>query len=166
MTQAQDLINDFNAEAEKSRLLLAAVPEDKLDWKPHDKSFSLAQLAGHIAETPTWVGSMIEDSWDCANMVDYVPQLPSSSAELMAAFEKGLASVPSALEGRDDEFMAGTWRMTKGDQVLMEETRAEAMRSYLIHHIAHHRGQLSVYLRLLDVPVPATFGDSADFPMF
>ena len=166
MTKAQDLIRDFQSEVENTKRLLEAVPEDKLDWQPHEKSMTLAKLAGHIAETPGWIGTMLEDTWDVAEMANYEATNPKSSAELMEAFEQGIAAIEPALAGRDDAFMSGMWRMVKEGETLMELRRDDVIRNFLIHHVMHHRGQLTVYLRMLDQKVPATFGDSADYPMF
>jgi len=166
MSQATDLIADFAAEVSNTRKLLEAVPEGQLDWKPHQKSSSLAALAGHIAETPNWLGTMLEDEMDFAAMTDYVPFVPTTKAELLEAFEQGAAAFAAPLEGQDDAFMSATWTMRKEDQVLMQAPRGQLMRSILLHHLIHHRGQLTVYLRMLNVPVPATYGGSADEPMF
>jgi len=160
------LLRDFDQEIPYTTKLLAAVPDDKLDWKPHEKSMSLGQLAGHLAECPMWVGSMMEDEMDFANMGDYQPYVPTTSAEAIATFEKNNAALYDALKGREDAFLETEWTMRKGDQVLMKQPRHEVIRSVLLHHQAHHRGQLTVYLRLLDVPVPATYGGTADEEMF
>jgi len=166
MTLAEHLIADFTAEAANTRKLLEAVPEDRLDWKPHPKSFSLGQLAGHIAETPTWVGAFVEDGMDFEQLADYQPLVVGSRAELMKAFEDAIAGFAAPLQGKDDAFMTGTWTMRKGEQVLMAGPRAKVMREIMLHHLIHHRGQLTVYLRQLDVAVPATYGGTADEPMF
>ena len=163
MTLAEDLINDFDSEAKKSRNLLAAVPGDKLDWKPHEKSMTLGALAGHIAEMPMWVGSMMEPDMDMgAMMADYKPFVPATGDELSAGFEKNLGLFAECLTGKGDAFMREVWTMRSGEKVLMSSPRNEVVREVLLHHLAHHRGQLTVYLRLLDVPVPATYGGTAD----
>ncbi len=162
---ARSLIADLKQEAEFSRAVLAAVPDDKFDWQPHDKSMSLGTLASHIAETPSWLGSMMEDVFDFgAMMADYKPFAAANRAELLAAFDENLAGAIPLLEDKDDEFMARVWRGVKGDQEIMAGPRGAIARSILVHHVAHHRGQLTVYLRMLDVPVPPTYGPTADFP--
>ena len=148
-----------------SRAVLEAVPADKFDWQPHEKSMSLGALASHIAETPTWLGSMMEDVFDFeAGMKDYKPFAAADRAELLAAFEENLAGATALLEDKNDEFMRRVWKGVKGDKELMAGPRGAIARSILVHHTAHHRGQLTVYLRLLDVPVPQTYGPTADFP--
>lgn len=167
MTISQRILTDFEAEAASTRKLLAVVPDDKFDWKPHDKSWSLGQLAGHIAENPTWLGSMLEDEMDFAEMpADYQPFVPANAEELMAAFEKNLEQVGPSLSDKDDAFMESTWTMRKGDTVIATEPKHQAIRSILLRHLVHHRGQLTVYLRLLDVALPQVYGPTADAPEF
>ena len=162
---ARSLIADMKQEGAFSRAVLEAVPADKFDWQPHEKSMSLGTLASHIAETPSWLGSMMEDVFDFgAMMAEYQPFAAADQAELLSALDENLAGALAMLEGKDDEFMTGIWKGVKGDKELMAGPRAAMMRSILVHHVAHHRGQLTVYLRLLGVPVPPTYGPSADFP--
>ncbi len=165
MSIAQSLIADFKQESEMTRTVLAALPDDKYDWKPHDKSMSLGALASHIAETPNWHGSMLEDVFDFdAMMADYKPLSVSDKAELLAAWDTNSAAFLEAFSGKDDEFMNGHWKGMSGGKEMMGGPRHSIARSILVHHVAHHRGQLTVYLRLLDVPVPPTYGPTADFP--
>lgn len=166
MTIADDLRGDFRREHAYTEKLLAAVPEDKLGWKPHDKSWDLATLAGHLAECPTWLSSMLEDGMDFADMGDYRPFVPESKAQLIETYAENAKLVETHLKGVSDDHLRGTWTMKKGEQVLLQQPRAEVIRDILMLHQAHHRGQLTVYLRLLDVPVPGTYGGSADEPMF
>ena len=162
---AQSLIADIKQEGEYSRAVLEAAPADKYDWRPHEKSMSLSVLASHIAETPSWLGSMMEDVFDFGTgMEDYKPFLAADRAELLAALDENLANATALLEDKDDDFMTRIWKGMKGDKELMVGPRGVVARSILVHHAAHHRGQLTVYLRLLDVPVPPTYGPTADFP--
>jgi uncharacterized damage-inducible protein DinB len=166
MSIATALVSDLEVEAKNTRKMLALVPEAKLAWKPHEKSMSLGQLASHLAETPSWTGAFLEPSMDFAAMNDYRPFLASSRAELLATFEKNHRASVESLRSRDDRFMGETWTMRKGPEVLMSQPRKEALRATLVHHAIHHRGQLSVYLRLLGVPLPATYDPTADDPSF
>jgi uncharacterized damage-inducible protein DinB len=166
MSIANDLVADLETEAKNTRAMLAVVPEAQLAWKPHEKSMSLGQLASHLAETPAWAGSMLEPSMDFGAMGDYRPFLARSRAELLATFESNHATATSALRGRDDRVMNETWTMRNGATVLVTQPRKEALRSILVHHAVHHRGQLSVYLRLLGVPLPPIYGPTADHPSF
>jgi len=162
---AQSLIADLKQEGAHSRAVLGAVPADRYDWKPHEKSMSLGTLASHIAETPSWLDSMMEDVFDFGlGMQDYTPFAAADQAELLAALDENLASAIALLEDKDDDFMSRVWRGVKGDKELIAGPRGAVARSILVHHAAHHRGQLTVYLRMLDVPVPPTYGPTADFP--
>ncbi len=165
MSLAQKLVSDFEKENTRTKHVLEAVPEDKLDFKPHEKSMSLGELAGHLAETPMWGGSMMEDVMDFAEMPDYKPYVVTNKAEMMGTLDKNASAFLEMMKDRDDAFMEATWTMKMGDKVLMSDPRHEAMRDILVHHSVHHRGQLTVYLRLLGVPVPATYGGTADHPM-
>ncbi len=165
MSIAESLIADLKQEGGMTRTVLQAVPADKFDWKPHEKSMSLGGLAGHLAETPSWLGSMMEDVFDFAtDMGDYKPFVPNEQSDLLAAFDENLSNAISMLEGKDDDFMVGVWRGLSNQKEVMVGPRGAMARSILVHHAAHHRGQLTVYLRMLDVPVPPTYGPTADFP--
>jgi len=166
MSTASDLIRDIEAEAKKTRTLLAVVPEQKLAWKPHEKSMTLGALASHVAENPSWISAMLEDETDFAAMSDYKPFDAKSSRELLEAFDKNLRAGLDVIRGRSDAFLSANWTMRNGDKVLMSERKDIAIRGTAIHHWIHHRGQLTVYLRLLDVALPQTYGPTADNPSF
>lgn len=167
MLMREALIADFKHEVESTRKILQAIPEDKLEWQPHEKSMSLGRLAGHVAENPGWIPAMMEDELDFAAAgSEYEPLIPTSQADLLEAFEKGVEGFETALVGRDDGFLSATWIIRQGDQVLMSQPRHEAIRSMMIHHFIHHRAQLTVYLRMLDIPVPQTYGPTADYPEY
>jgi uncharacterized damage-inducible protein DinB len=166
MSISQTLLSDLETEAKHTRTMLALVPEESLAWKPHEKSMSLGQLASHLAETPSWTSAMLEPSMDFAALGDYRPFLARTRSELLAVFERNHAESVAALRGRDDRFMGETWTMRNGPQVLLSEARKDALRSTLVHHAVHHRGQLSVYLRLLGVQLPPIYGPTADHPGF
>ncbi len=161
---ATAIIRDFEPEAAKSKSVLAAVPESKFDWKPHEKSMTLRELAAHVAEAPMWLHSMLEgDEMDFEGMEEtYKPFAPKSHTELMEAHDANVKAFCEGLAGQEDEFLLRDWTMRKGEKILMKSARTQIIREIMIHHVAHHRGQLTVYLRLLDVPVPATYGPSAD----
>lgn len=165
MTISEALVVDFKREAPSTRKVLEAVPEDQLEWKPREKSMSLGQLASHIAETPSWVHSMMEPKLDiAATGADYQPFMAASSAELLETFDEKAKGLEETLSGRDDAFLSETWTMCQGEKVLMSMPRHAAVRAIAIHHIIHHRGQLTVYLRLLGVAVPSAYGPTADDP--
>jgi uncharacterized damage-inducible protein DinB len=163
----QALLAELEAESAATRRLLERVPADRLTWKPHEKSMTLGQLASHIAEAPCWVLSMVQPVFDFgAVAADYKPFAPADGDELLQGFDKNVEELTAVLSGKDDAFMREVWTMKNGDKVLMSAPREAAIRNVTLSHIIHHRGQLTVYLRLLDVPVPPTFGPTADFPTF
>lgn len=153
---------EFEQEAAGTRKMLERVPEDKFDWKPHEKSMPLGRLAGHIAESAAWAKEVVEgDELDFAQS-DYEPYTPQKTAELLERFDEFAAIFSQALAGRSDEEMLAQWTMRSGDHVIAKLPRIAAIRGFVLSHTYHHRGQLSVYLRLLDVPVPGVYGPSAD----
>jgi uncharacterized damage-inducible protein DinB len=164
MSLASVLVDHFTEEAGHSRSILAAAPQDMFAWKPHEKSMTLAQLTGHIAEMPAWCNGILEGDLDFLANGDYKPYLPETKADLLETFDRNVAGFQQALDGRDDELMLTTWTMRAGEKVLMSKARHAALRQVAVHHVIHHRGQLSVYLRLLAVPVPGTYGPTADTP--
>jgi len=115
------MLADFHREAALTRPMLEAVPEDRLDWKPHEKSWTLGMLAGHIAENPSWVAGMVEDEMDMAAMADWKPFDPESKTELLEAYDKNVEQFDEVVGGRDDAFMEGIWQMKNGDDVSIEQ---------------------------------------------
>ena len=165
MTLADMILADFQAEAPLTLAVLEAVPEDRFDFQPHPKSWKLAQLAGHVAEGPSFAGAMMEPELDFAQGGgDWKPFVPTSTAELLERTRAVHGMVSELLRGKDDAFLKERWVMRAGPKVLWETTRAEGLRSMTIHHTIHHRGQLEVYLRLVDAPLPPIYGPTADVP--
>jgi uncharacterized damage-inducible protein DinB len=161
MAIADVLLQELEHEAQTTRRVLERVPDAHLGWKPHPKSMSLGQLALHIATVPGGVAEFAAQS--------VIPELPpfiqataASSAELVPALEQSVAKAKAILGGMDDATMNATWTLMSGGQVLMALPRAAFLRAIMLNHWYHHRGQLSVYLRQLNVPVPSIYGPSAD----
>ena len=159
---ARALIADFDREVALTRRTLEAIPADRLDFRPHPRSWTLAELAGHIAETPSWTPGWQQDEMDFAALDGYAPVVPSDRDDLLRRFDDNVRSARELLGGFDDERMRAKWVARMGEQVLIDCPRAESMRTVLIHHWIQHRGQLQVYLRLCDAPVPPTYGPTAD----
>jgi uncharacterized damage-inducible protein DinB len=156
------MILEFAYESSITRKLLERVPEN-LAWKPHEKSMSLGRLATHIAEIAQWAGPIVtQDSFDMGAVGDYKPVTLGSRAEILDTFQKSLDAFNATLQGKSDEVMIRPWRFLKNGQLIVEHPRVVALRSFVLSHVIHHRGQLSVYLRLNNVPVPAIYGPSAD----
>ena len=163
MSIAQSILAEYEQEAATTRTLLERVPEDKFDWRPHDKSMSLARLAGHIAESPEWVGAIMdEEEIDFAAEVDYSTSTPESGEQLLETFDRAVSAFCEKMAGYSDEDFMVTWTMKKGDQVLGQMPRVAVVRMFVLNHHYHHRGQLTVYLRLLGVPLPMVYGPTAD----
>ena len=162
-TRAVDpMIAELDQEAEATRRMLDRVPGDKLTWKPHPKSMTLGQLALHVATVCGSVSNFLEmDAFD-VNNASFDPAQPASKDEILQRFTEEQANAKAKLESLDNERAMSEWRLTKGETELWCIPRIALARSLMFNHLYHHRGQLSVYLRLLDVPVPVTYGKSAD----
>ena len=162
-TIAELLLAELERESAGTRRVLERVPEGKNDWKPHEKSMPLGYLAGLVATMPGWAASMIDqDELDVTAAGEYQTRTWSSKAELLQAFDTALEKARKSLAGATDEHMMTPWRMLAGGHVVSEQPRYVAIRDGAFNHLSHHRGQLTVYLRLNDVPVPSLYGPTAD----
>lgn len=165
MALVDALLPEFDHEMTTTRKLLERIPEEKFEWKPHARSFSLGALASHLATLPTWGGDTLNRS-EIDIGTDPPPAALPSKAEVMASFDKNVAATRAALAGRSDAELMATWTLKRGGHTLFSMPKTVVWRSFVVNHLVHHRGQLSVYLRLLDVPVPSIYGPSADEPSF
>ncbi len=155
------LLTDFDHEMGTTRKLLERLPDDKLSWKPHVKSMSLGGLATHVSNIPQWAGTILnEPFFDLANAPPNQAE-KSSRAEILASFDETRKRTRDWMDKTDAEY-SSLWTLKRGGQPMFSVPRVSAFRSFVLHHVIHHRGQLSVYLRLNDVPVPAIYGPSAD----
>jgi uncharacterized damage-inducible protein DinB len=155
------LLAEYDHEMGTTRKLLERVPDDKLAWQPHAKSMSLAGLATHLTNLPNWGATILNDlSFDLAEAPP-VLQPKGSRAEILDAFDAAAKQTRAALDKTDAELMA-PWSLRRGGHEVFTMPRVGAFRTFVLYHVVHHRGQLSVYLRLNDVPVPAIYGPSAD----
>lgn len=153
---------ELENEAKTARECLARVPADKFEWKPHEKSMTMGRLAVHIAEMFGWTKeSLTQDVLDFAT-ADYKPFQPSTTDELLAFFDEKVAAAKEILSNTADDTFMTEWTMRNGETVYFTMPKVAVMRSFVMNHIIHHRGQLSVYLRLNDIPVPSIYGPSAD----
>jgi uncharacterized damage-inducible protein DinB len=160
MSIADTLLAELEQEAHATRRVLERVPAAHLGWKPHPKSLSLGQLALHVAAVPGNVAEvLVPDSMEAP---DFVHPEAATAAELLPALDASIAKAKMHLQRMDDAAMAATWRVMKGDRELMAMPRAAFARAIMLNHWYHHRGQLLVYLRLLNVPVPSVYGPTAD----
>jgi uncharacterized damage-inducible protein DinB len=160
MAIVDSILMEIEQESKVTQRVLDRVPSDKLTWKPHAKSSSLGQLAMHIAAGQGRLAEIIsKDTHEIGNIVQ--PQ-PDSKKEILEAFSQSTATAMETLKKLNDSQLMAIWTLTKGGKVLLSVPRIGVIRSILMNHFYHHRGQLSVYLRLLDVPVPSIYGPSAD----
>jgi uncharacterized damage-inducible protein DinB len=156
------LAEQFESELPLSREVLRAVPAEALDWAPHPKSFPLGRLAIHVATLPGWMPAFAAtDAYDMGPGGPG-PAVPASVDEILRTFDDAVTKGRRVLATLDDEALGDTWTLLRDGVTVATMTRAEAIARYLIRHAAHHRGQLTLYLRLRGVPVPALYGDSAD----
>jgi uncharacterized damage-inducible protein DinB len=153
---------EIQREAATTRRVLERVPENKLEWRPHQKSMTLGQLALHIATVPGDVAKISQaDEFD-ASQANFGAGKPNNLGEIFAAHDESVRAAEDCLKALTAERAAGTWTLKMGTKDVLSMPRAELIRSVMLNHWYHHRGQLSVYLRLLDVPLPSIYGPSAD----
>lgn len=158
------LLPEYDHEMGTTRRLLERTPEAEFAWKPHEKSMSLGQLAGHIANIPHWCHAILEhSSFDMsAAGQDTQPKSPESVAALLAEFDKKVAEARAGLAAAADAEMLAPWTFKQRGQEIFTMPRVAALRSFIMNHLIHHRGQFSVYLRLKNVPLPSIYGPTAD----
>jgi uncharacterized damage-inducible protein DinB len=155
------LLQELEQEAQTTRRVLERVPNDRLSWRPHAKARTLGELALHIAIVPGAVAELSLKS--PAQAPDFGPDpAPASASELLSALDNSLAQAKKALGGMDDGTATATWRLMHGDRELFAIPRIAFLRAIMLNHWYHHRGQLSVYLKELNVPIPSIYGPSAD----
>jgi len=156
------MLNELRQEAATTRRVLERVPEEKLSWRPHPTSMSLGQLSLHVAKIPgDLVGLAQLDEFD-ASQANFEPPHPTSIDEILAALDEGVRAAENYLSTIDDNTAAADWRLTLRGNEVFRVPRIGMLRTIMLNHWYHHRGQLAVYLRLLEVPVPVIYGRSAD----
>jgi uncharacterized damage-inducible protein DinB len=154
-------LKEMNQEAGTSRKMLERVPAAKFEWRPHPKSMTLRQLATHVAELPSWVSmTLTTDELDFATS-PYNPEVMTDTRQLVEYFEKLLTEAKTRLSNATETLLLQNWTLRNGDQILMTATKAEVIRMAYCQTV-HHRAQLGVFLRLLDIPIPGSYGPSAD----
>jgi uncharacterized damage-inducible protein DinB len=155
------LLAEFDHEMATTRKLIERIPDAKLAWRPHQKSMSLGGLATHLANLPLWTATILNDfTFDLADSPPRADEL-TSSADVLRTFDSVASRARSWMDKSDAEYMA-PWTLKRGGQEVFTVPRIAALRSWVLSHVIHHRGQLSVYLRLNDLPVPSIYGPSAD----
>jgi uncharacterized damage-inducible protein DinB len=162
MTITHGLLQELEQEALTTRRVLERVPDNRLAWRPHEKSWTLGELAMHVATTPGSVAEFVSQPSPVQEPTFATPPAPQSTSELGRVYEESLGKARQILGGMDDATATATWRIVRGERDLMAMPRAAFMRMVMLNHWYHHRGQLSVYLRFLGVPLPSIYGPSAD----
>jgi uncharacterized damage-inducible protein DinB len=169
MSIAQSLLPEFDQEMEATRKVLERVPTDKLEWGPHEKSMTLRQLATHVANLPSWAQiTLQEDEFDVAppGGDEFTLPVANSTDELLGIFDQNTTSAREAIATAGDDVFMQSWTLKKAGEGLFSAPKAGVLRRFVMNHLIHHRGQLTVYLRLIGVPVPQTLGPTADEPDF
>ena len=162
----EPMIGEFQQEAATTRRVLERVPADKLTWKPHPKSMSLGQLAFHIASIPGGLAKLAQQEKPEVSPASFNFPPPKDTAEILATLDAGVQSAQEYLGAMTDSAATATWRLNANGKEVLAMPRVAMLRSIMLNHWYHHRGQLSVYLRLLDVPLPVIYGPSADEQKF
>jgi uncharacterized damage-inducible protein DinB len=166
MALRDSILPEFDHEMAVTRKTLERVPEDKPDWKPHDKSMTMGRLAGHVAELPGFVTMCLQqDSFNvrpAGGGPSRQPLVMTSRKQLLDDFDKNVAGLRNTLSTASDETLLQSWSLFAGDKAIFTAPRIGVVRSFCLNHVIHHRAQLGVYLRLNNVPVPSVYGPSAD----
>ena len=161
MALIDGMLQELEQEAQTTRRVLERVPDNQLAWRPHEKARTLGELALHVAMVPGGVAQLVA-SPSPAQAPQFTDPSPKSAADLIPALDESIAKVKAALGGMDDAALMATWRLMQGERELVAAPRVAMLRSVMLNHWYHHRGQLTVYLRELGVPIPAIYGPSAD----
>lgn len=160
----ESLLPEFDHEMANTRKTLERVQDETLGWKPHEKSFSMGELATHIANIPGWVASAIaEESFDVAPEGKPIQTPPANSREeILQRFDEALPRARAAIASATDEHLRRDWSLLSNGQAVLTMPRVAVLRSFVMNHVIHHRAHLGLYLRMKDIPVPALYGPSAD----
>ncbi len=161
MSFADQFLPEFDSEMKTTRSLLALVPLDNASWKPHTRSSAIGPLAAHIAALPS-LGLLVVTETEVDMKARGMPPQPATTADLLAAFDANVAQTRGAVAKLSDADLATTWTLKNGDHVIVALPRTAALRTLMMNHLIHHRGQLSVYLRLNEVKLPSIYGPTAD----
>jgi len=165
MSFHDDVFGDLQAELGRTRSMLERIPEDQFNWKPHDKSWSLVELSTHLTNVPWWIVSTVDtDGIDLHQDFGERPAF-TTRQQVLAAFDRNAADARARVADASEGHLRGLWTLKAGGATLWSRPRFEVIREFGISHMGHHRGQLSVYLRLLDQPLPPIFGPTADEQM-
>lgn len=161
----ESFLNELKKEAASTRKLLERVPENSFSWKPHEKSFILSRIASHVAELPGWIPFILDSDELDFGKYKYTPPEISKTSDLLKIHDDCVEKAIKSLENAKDEDFLKNWTMRTNEVIYFTRPKASVLRDFSYNHLYHHRGQLTVYLRLLDVPLPGIFGPTADEQM-
>ena len=164
MSMAQSIVAELQAESALTRGLLEVIPENKMSFQAHPRSMSIGQVASHIVETFTWTDAMVGMDEFEMDPAQYKPWIASSKRELLEAFDRNVAPAIDKVRPLSDKQLIETWSMSVAGKKVIIMPRGGVLKMMLVNHVVHHRGQLDVYLRLIDVPLPSIYGPTADRP--
>lgn len=162
MSIVDGILQEFEQEAGLTRKVLERAPEEKWDWKPHEKSMSMGKLASHLAENPLWAAVTMNTDFLDVTSGAYTPFMAKDRADLLDTFAAKLAEAKQAMAGAPDSRLLAPWQLRMGAEVRLEAPRFVVLRMFVLNHTIHHRGQLTVYLRMNNVPLPSIYGPTAD----
>ena len=164
MNLIDPFIEEFTHEASTTRRILERIPEKNWDFRPHEKSMSMGELGSHIANSLEWAVVTIDRDVFEMDPKEYQPFIASSSSDLLEAYDKNVAAAIEKMSGCSNEKLLVTWQMKVGGKVVIEMPRMAVLKAFILNHMIHHRGQLDVYLRINDIPLPQIYGPTADEP--
>ncbi|MDY0096317.1 MAG: DinB family protein [Candidatus Vecturithrix sp.] len=165
MSLLDPIIAELQHEAATTRKLFERIPDEQFDWQPHQKSMSVKNLTNHLAQIYNWCGYIVnQDELDIAT-AQFERKMAGATQELLALFDENVANAVELLKQQDEQHVLKTWTFRNGEQIIFALPRMSVIRTMVLNHGIHHRGQLSVYLRLLNIPLPPMYGPTADEPM-
>ena len=165
MSRNSDLFSEFREEAKNTRKYLELVPMEQKDYKPHEKNYTLGKLASHVAEIPSWLPYSLDKDELNFETTDFKPYLPQTKEDLMKFYEDNIKKAEESLsKNYSDEFYQKTWTMRDKDKIYIQIPKFIAVRVWCLNHWFHHRAQLGIYLRMLNIPLPSIYGPTADTP--
>jgi uncharacterized damage-inducible protein DinB len=166
MAIAQALLSEFDHEMATTRKMLERFPEDKVEWRPHETCMTLGRLAGHVAELATWTTVTINQDKLEMDPTNYKPNIVTSRAAALKQFDETVSSARAAIAGASDETFMKPWTFIAGGKTVFTMPKIAVMRSFVMNHMIHHRGQLAAFYRIAGVPVPSIYGPSKDEQIF
>ncbi len=162
MTLNQELLDAFDLEMAHTRTMLQRIPEDRMGWKPHAKSWQLGALATHLVWLPTWAPATLESEFRDVASQEATREALQTRRALIDLFDRHIGAARRAIEAATEAQLRGLWSLRRGDKILFTLSRAAVIRTYVLNHLIHHRAQLGVYLRMNEVPLPSIYGPTAD----